>query len=258
MAKWVQNQQKQVSDRVQTWLSKQPPAIEVAVLTGAAALQGGVMGGFMGSVYSDMAPKPGAPGATTATATAAGMPGMPGSTNPFGSLTAPEGGQSAMFTGGPFVQARNFAVMAASNALISNVLKKKGVKEEHTQMAASFGSGAAFALLSPMPGTNRFVGAISTGLSFALLQAAFTKVMTAWGPKKPQPETNYLKTKGMLQNLGLERYEKNFKKGELNDSVLPLLTDSALKDAQIPPGPRLLILSHINQKPGSSTAAAAS
>jgi hypothetical protein len=29
----------------------------------------------------------------------------------------------------------------------------------------------------------------------------------------------------MLHQLGLEKYEKNFKKGLLNDQTLPLLTD---------------------------------
>ena len=40
----------------------------------------------------------------------------------------------------------------------------------------------------------------------------------------------------------LQRFEKNFRKGELDDLTLPLLTDSALKEARIPPGPRLRIL----------------
>ncbi|KAL0677856.1 hypothetical protein Bca4012_005837 [Brassica carinata] len=40
----------------------------------------------------------------------------------------------------------------------------------------------------------------------------------------------------------LEKYGKNFKKSLLTDHMLPLLTDSALRDVSIPPGPRLLIL----------------
>ena len=81
----------------------------------------------------------------------------------------------------------------------------------------------------------------------------------------------------MLHQLGLEKYEKNFKKGLLNDQTLPLLTDryivlliesygtlrignicslridtllchfSALRDVKIPPGPRLLILDQIKR-----------
>ena len=34
----------------------------------------------------------------------------------------------------------------------------------------------------------------------------------------------------------------------LTDATLPLLTDSALADARIPPGPRLLILNAAAQK----------
>ena len=49
----------------------------------------------------------------------------------------------------------------------------------------------------------------------------------------------------MLYSLGLTRYEKNFKKNQLNDQTLALLTDSALKDSKVPPGPRLLILEHV-------------
>jgi len=35
----------------------------------------------------------------------------------------------------------------------------------------------------------------------------------------------YIETKAMLSKLGLEEYEKNFKKGHLTDPTLPLLTD---------------------------------
>lgn len=43
---------------------------------------------------------------------------------------------------------------------------------------------------------------------------------------QPQAEdTNYAKTRFMLTNLGLQNYEKNFKKGLLTDSTLSLLND---------------------------------
>jgi hypothetical protein len=38
-------------------------------------------------------------------------------------------------------------------------------------------------------------------------------------------DTYYSSTRSMLQKLGLEKYEKNFKKGLLTDHTLPLLTD---------------------------------
>ena len=83
----------------------------------------------------------------------------------------------------------------------------------------------------------------------------------------------YTETRAMLSKLGLEEYEKNFKKGRLTDPTLPLLTDRLyihtsfsllcsnykpirflmnsdsreLREVNIPPGPRLLILDHIQR-----------
>lgn len=54
----------------------------------------------------------------------------------------------------------------------------------------------------------------------------------------------------MLATLGLERYEKNFKRNKLTDDCLPLLDDSALKDAKIPPGPRLVIRDYVSKAYG--------
>lgn len=48
------------------------------------------------------------------------------------------------------------------------------------------------------------------------------------GQKFSQPPVEdlyYAKARSMLSNLGLQNYEKNFKKGLLTDSTLPLLTD---------------------------------
>lgn len=41
----------------------------------------------------------------------------------------------------------------------------------------------------------------------------------------PADDTFYTRTRSMLSSLGLQKYEKNFKKGLLTDSTLPLLTD---------------------------------
>jgi len=43
--------------------------------------------------------------------------------------------------------------------------------------------------------------------------------------KPPEEDPAYMKTKSLLKSLGLETYEKNFKRGMLNDYTLPLLTD---------------------------------
>lgn len=48
------------------------------------------------------------------------------------------------------------------------------------------------------------------------------------GEKFSQPPTEdiyYAKTRSMLSSLGLQNYEKNFKKGMLTDNTLPLLND---------------------------------
>ncbi|KAF8413440.1 hypothetical protein HHK36_001423 [Tetracentron sinense] len=70
----------------------------------------------------------------------------------------------------------------------------------------------------------------------------------------PAEDAFYARTRCMLTSLGLQNYEKNFKKGLLTDSTLPLLTDRqvvkvALRDVKIPPGPRLLILDRIQRDP---------
>ncbi|KAF2532897.1 hypothetical protein F2Q70_00031839 [Brassica cretica] len=47
--------------------------------------------------------------------------------------------------------------------------------------------------------------------------------------------------------LGLEKYEKNFKKRHFTDPTLPLLTDRELQEVNIPGGAGLLILDHIKR-----------
>ncbi|KAK3404212.1 hypothetical protein EUGRSUZ_K00528 [Eucalyptus grandis] len=115
-------------------------------------------------------------------------------------------------------------------------------------MAAAFGSGAMFSLVSGMGGPNQAANAVTSGFFFALVQGGLFKL----GQKFSQPpveDVYYSQTRSMLSNLGLQNYEKNFKKGLLTDTTLPLLTDSALRDVNIPPGPRLLILDHIQRDP---------
>ena len=65
------------------------------------------------------------------------------------------------------------------------------------------------------------------------------------GRKEPGAEDLSVHTRNMLLTLGLQRFEKNFQKGQLDDLTLPLLTDSALQEVKIPPGPRLRILQHV-------------
>nr|ACN26194.1 unknown [Zea mays] len=115
-------------------------------------------------------------------------------------------------------------------------------------MAAAFGSGALFSIVSGMGTPNPVANAVTTGVAFAVFQGGFFMIGQKFS-KPPSEDTYYSRTRSMLHKLGLEKYEKNFKRGLLNDQTLPLLTDSALRDVKIPPGPRLLILDQIKRDP---------
>jgi len=208
---WVQNKQKAAGQALQTWMKKQPPYVEVAVATFGGATQGGVLGGVMGGM-SKMNPTP--PGGAAA-----------------GPLAGGNNGMSTMM-GGPATQARNFAVMTGTHALISTTIKKlrNGVEDVKGNMAASFGSGAAFSLVSGVGGPNPIPNALSTGVVFALFQGAFYQLGKQFsknkgGGKGGEVDAAYFRTDQMLDTLGLIKYKKNFRKGMLSDTTLPLLTD---------------------------------
>nr|ACG46863.1 SAM domain family protein [Zea mays] len=156
---------------------------------------------------------------------------------------------TAALAGGPLVQARNFAVMTGANAGISCVMRRiRGKEDIQGSMAAAFGSGALFSIVSGMGTPNPVANAVTTGVAFAVFQGGFFMIGQKFS-KPPSEDTYYSRTRSMLHKLGLEKYEKNFKRGLLNDQTLPLLTDSALRDVKIPPGPRLLILDQIKRDP---------
>ncbi|CDP04965.1 unnamed protein product [Coffea canephora] len=145
--------------------------------------------------------------------------------------------QAQALSGGPLIQARNFAVMTGVNAGISCVMKRlRGKEDVESSMVAAFGSGAMFSLVSGMGGTNQAANAVTSGLFFALIQGGLFKLGQKFSAP-PAEDVCYVKTRSMLSNLGLQNYEKNFKKG------------FALRDVRIPPGPRLLILDHIHRDP---------
>ncbi|KAG6503068.1 hypothetical protein ZIOFF_035357 [Zingiber officinale] len=267
----LQVQFKELETGFRAWLAKQPTAVEAAVVTATSAAQGAFIGALMGSLTSDAAiptPPPNAPG--------------------FNPQAMASLKQAQAFTGGPLVQARNFAVMTGTNAGISCVMRRiRGVEDMQSSMVAAFGSGAMFSLVSGMGGPNQALNAVTSGLFFSLVQGGIFKLISfvddqivhclCWDhigvafiypgalagvlvtdiailvsekfSQPPAEDMFYSRTKGMLTSLGLQNYEKNFKKGLLNDATLPLLTDSALRDVKIPPGPRLLILDHIQRNP---------
>ncbi|KAF3492567.1 hypothetical protein DY000_02055651 [Brassica cretica] len=136
--------------------------------------------------------------------------------------------QAQALVGGPWVQARNFAAITGVNAGIACVMKRiRGKEDLESAVVAALGSGFAYSLVSQgLQGQP--INAITTAAGFAVFQGIFFKAS---------------------DHFGLQKYEKNFKKGLLTDPTLPLLTDSALRDVSIPPGPRLLILDHIQRDP---------
>lgn len=197
---------------------------------------------------------------------------------------------AALQAGGPLVQARNFAVMTGVNAGIATACRRarKGTEDVYSTMIAAFGSGMAFSLVSGMGGTgaaaagaavgtaaaaatgtaNPLQAAFTTGCFFALFQGAFYKIGGVFGGGNKGgkngagnllfegPEA-YARANYMLQTLDLAKFEKNIKRAQLSDATLLLWTEASLAEAKVPPGPRLLILNHLDHyrknlmKPGS-------
>mmetsp|Transcript_16661 Transcript_16661/g.41757 ORF Transcript_16661/g.41757 Transcript_16661/m.41757 type:complete len:250 (-) Transcript_16661:320-1069(-) len=205
----------QFQAKFDAWYQKAPPAVQVALVTLGGATQGGILGGVLGSM----------------------------SQNPNQAANNPMLAASTM-TGGPLIQARNFAVLTGVNAGLGAVIKRArgGVEDVKGAMGASFGSGVCFSLVSGMgkppagtpPGAAAPAGplttAVITGVTFALFNGLFYKIGEAFSGDKtaetgPGGEDRYLRTKYMLGNLGLSQYEKNFKKGQLDDATLMLVNE---------------------------------
>lgn len=230
----IQARYKELEGGFRAWLAKQSLPVEAAVVTITSAAQGAAIGAFMGTLTND---------------TSSAIPTSPPQAASLNPQAMASFKQAQALAGGPLVQARNFAVMTGVNAGISCVMKRlRGKEDVQSSMVAAFGSGALFSVVSGMGGPNQAANAVTSGLFFALVQGGLFQ----FGQKFSQPPAEdifYSKTRSMLHNLGLQNYEKNFKKGLLTDTTLPLLTDSALRDVKIPPGPRLLILDHIQSDP---------
>ncbi|CAI5933894.1 unnamed protein product [Closterium sp. NIES-65] len=231
----LQAKYQEIEGRAKAWVARQPPPVEVAIVAAASALQGGAIGAMMGSLTSEAA------GSMPSPAT---MPGM----TPEAAASMK---QMQALTGGPWTQARNFAVMTGVNAGITAAMKRArgGVEDLQTSAVAAFGSGIAFSVVSGVggPAGNAVLNALSTGVGFAIFQGAFFQLGKAFSGEGDAVPSEYVESKAMLQELGLGKYEKNFKKGLLTDRTLPLLNDSALQEVKIPPGPRLIILNHIQR-----------
>ncbi|KAE8683942.1 DNA double-strand break repair Rad50 ATPase-like [Hibiscus syriacus] len=196
---------KELENSFRGWLAKQSLPVEAAVVTTTSAAQGAAIGAFMGTLTND-----------------ASLPTPKASLDPQAMASLK---QAQALSGGPLVQARNFAVMTGVNAGISCVMKRlRGKEDVQSSMVAAFGSGAMFSLVSGMGGPNQIANAATSGLFFALVQGGLFQL----GQKFSQPpaeDVYYSRTRSMLSSLGLQNYEKNFKRGLLTDNTLPLLTD---------------------------------
>ncbi|KAJ1400567.1 Tim17/Tim22/Tim23/Pmp24 family [Sesbania bispinosa] len=105
---------KELENGFRLWLSKQSLPVEAAVVTTTSAAQGAAIGAFMGTLTAD---------ASSAFPT----PPPNASLNPQAMASLQ---QAQALSGGPLVQARNFAVMTGVNAGISCVLKRLRGKED--------------------------------------------------------------------------------------------------------------------------------
>lgn len=166
------------------------------------------------------------------------------------------------FSGPPRVLALNLAVFSAVQGGLTLAIKKYrgGVEDIQGSMMAMFGAGSALSLVTsatgsptgamggeaPKDAAGVLTDAVRTGAIFSLINGAFMKVGQMFSGKDSAKDYLYAHAGNMLTTLGLEKYEKNFRKGLLTDDTLLLLNDAALQEVRIPPGPRLKILNYVD------------
>ena len=174
----------------------------------------------------------------------------------------PSAMQGGSFSGPPKTLALNLAVFSAVQGGLTLAVKKyrgvEGKDDIPSAMVGMFGAGMSRSVVTNLGDSPPAAGqvkpttpigfvtdALRTGALFAGLNGAFMKIGQSFTGKSAATDVYYYHTNGMLSALGLEKYEKNFKRGLLMDDTLALLSDSALKEVKIPPGPRLKILNYV-------------
>ncbi|MCL7027886.1 hypothetical protein MKW94_009172 [Papaver nudicaule] len=149
------------------------------------------------------------------------------------------------------VQVRNFSVFRGTDgAMICAMKRIRGKDDTPARAVAGFTSWFMFQVVRNNPSPCG-PDAIAIGLVFALCQGLLHEVQVRSISSQPPvlDDTCYTRTRCMLSNLGLQNYEKNFKKHLLTDDTIPLLNDRDLEKAEIPLGPRILIRNHIDRDP---------
>ncbi|CAK9158276.1 unnamed protein product [Ilex paraguariensis] len=106
---------KELENGFRAWLAKQSMPVEAAIVTATSAAQGAAIGAFMGTITNDVSSSIPTP--------------PPGAAN-FNPQAMASLQQAQALSGGPMVQARNFAVMTGVNAGISCVMKRLRGKED--------------------------------------------------------------------------------------------------------------------------------
>lgn len=210
----------QLRDRCSRLVARQPPLVEVALSTAVGALQGGALGFVVGQLTkSSMAASAGSGGMSRAMAA------------------------QMQSVGGVWAQTRGLAALCGASSGLGTALKKLRKKEDvWSQMYSGAGGGAAYTIAT---GNFSIPAVMNTAVMLGGCNAAFFKVGQMFKPDYSDQE--YEKGQYMLQTLGLAKYAKNLKRGSLVDGTIMLWNDSALKEVRIPPGPRLLILHHVDQ-----------
>ncbi|PNW85367.1 hypothetical protein CHLRE_03g183100v5 [Chlamydomonas reinhardtii] len=209
-----------VGKKWHAWLDTQDVAVQVLVTGLQSSIQGGAIGYMFGSISA---------------------------IDPTQNGTAPKPANPAldsMMKAGPWGTARNLAALTGVQAAATLAIKKarNGKEDVYSSMAASFLSGVAYSLVSGSP--NPIQSAITTGAAFGLFNGLIYQVGQAFKPEFA--DTEYDRGKYMLKTLGLTKYVDNLKKGLLTDNTIMLWNDIALAEVRIPPGPRLLILHHLD------------
>ncbi|CAG9462422.1 unnamed protein product [Pedinophyceae sp. YPF-701] len=216
----------ELGDRAGAWVAKQPPPVECLLVGLQQAATGAVMGftfTFLNQKLMESAKESGA------------------DIGPMANMMM--GNQTT-----PAAMARNFAILLGVNSGVTLAAKRArdNVEDVWNAITGAFASGAAFSVVNGIDtGSITFEGAVTTGGLFAAFQGVFYKIGQSFGGGKAADE-DYVRVSYMLEQLGLEKYEKNMKKAMLDDQCLLLLNDGALQEAKIPPGPRLQIMNMVN------------
>ncbi|KAI3849696.1 hypothetical protein MKW98_026610 [Papaver atlanticum] len=123
------------------------------------------------------------------------------------------------------ISARSFAVESGIRAGMICAMKGiRGKDDTKARAVAGFTSGFLFYLVGNIPFPHRVPRAIGLGLICALGDSLMHEVDTR-SQRTALEDTQYTRTRCMLSELGLQDYEKHFKKQLLRDETMPWLKE---------------------------------